>query len=54
MPAPVIEPRELETHRTALLRFAMAQLRDESHAEDCVQETLSAALQLRHTARTQP
>lgn len=45
MPAPAIELRELESHRRALLRFAMAQLRDESHAEDCVQETLSAAIQ---------
>jgi RNA polymerase sigma-70 factor, ECF subfamily len=45
MPAPAIELRELESHRTALLRFAMAQLRDEAHAEDCVQETLSAAIQ---------
>jgi RNA polymerase sigma-70 factor (ECF subfamily) len=45
MPAPAIELRELEAHRAALLRFAMAQLRDETHAEDCVQETLSAAIQ---------
>jgi RNA polymerase sigma-70 factor (ECF subfamily) len=45
MPAPAIELRELESHRSALLRFAMAQLRDETHAEDCVQETLSAAIQ---------
>lgn len=45
MPAPAIELRELESHRSALLRYAMAQLRDESHAEDCVQETLSAAIQ---------
>jgi RNA polymerase sigma-70 factor (ECF subfamily) len=45
MPAPAIELPELESHRTALLRYAMAQLRDESHAEDCVQETLSAAIQ---------
>jgi RNA polymerase sigma-70 factor, ECF subfamily len=45
MPAPAIELRELESHRTALLRFAMTQLRDEAHAEDCVQETLSAAIQ---------
>src|ERR687898_62165 len=45
MSAPAIELRELESHRRALLRFAMAQLRDESHAEDCVQETLSAAIQ---------
>ena len=42
---PAIELRELESHRSALLRYAMAQLRDESHAEDCVQETLSAAIQ---------
>jgi RNA polymerase sigma-70 factor (ECF subfamily) len=41
----VIELHELETHRGALLRYAMAQLRDEHHAEDCVQETLSAAIQ---------
>jgi RNA polymerase sigma-70 factor (ECF subfamily) len=45
MPAPAIDLRELESHRRALLRFAMAQLRDETHAEDCVQETLSAAIQ---------
>jgi len=45
MPPPVIELRELESHRTALVRFAMAQLRDETHAEDCVQEALSAAIQ---------
>jgi RNA polymerase sigma-70 factor, ECF subfamily len=41
----VIELAELESHRRALLRYAMAQLRDESHAEDCVQETLEAAIQ---------
>ena len=45
MAAPAIELRELESHRTALLRFAMAQLRDETHAEDCVQEALSADIQ---------
>ena len=45
MPAPAVEVRELESHRRALLRYAMAQLRDETHAEDCVQETLSAAIQ---------
>ena len=45
MPAPAVELRDLESHRRALLRFAMAQLRDETHAEDCVQETLSAAIQ---------
>jgi RNA polymerase sigma-70 factor, ECF subfamily len=42
---PVVEVCELESHRTALLRFAMAQLRDSAHAEDCVQEALSAAIQ---------
>ena len=45
MPAPAIELRDLESHRRALFKFAMAQLRDETHAEDCVQETLSAAIQ---------
>ena len=45
MPAPAVELRDLESHRTALFRFAMVQLRDETHAEDCVQETLSAAVQ---------
>ncbi|HEX2825089.1 MAG TPA: sigma-70 family RNA polymerase sigma factor [Burkholderiales bacterium] len=40
----VIELAELESHRRALLRYAMAQLRDESHAEDCVQETIEAAI----------
>lgn len=45
MSAPAFEMHDLEAHRTALLRFAMAQLRDETHAEDCVQETLSAAIQ---------
>ncbi len=38
-------PLELDTHRPQLLRFAMLQLRDESAAEDAVQETLVAALQ---------
>jgi RNA polymerase sigma-70 factor (ECF subfamily) len=45
MAGPAIELRELESHRSALFRFAMTQLRDETHAEDCVQETLSAAIQ---------
>jgi RNA polymerase sigma-70 factor (ECF subfamily) len=45
MPSPAVELRELESHRTALLRFAMTQLRDPTQAEDCVQETLSAAIQ---------
>ncbi len=40
-----VDPRELESHRQALFKFAMIQLRNETHAEDCVQETLIAALQ---------
>jgi RNA polymerase sigma-70 factor (ECF subfamily) len=36
---------ELETHRTALLRFALLQLHNKTHAEDVVQETMVAALQ---------
>lgn len=40
-----IDPRELESHRTALYKFAMLQLRNETYAEDCVQETMIAALQ---------
>ena len=36
---------ELESHRPALFKFALLQLRDESHAEDCVQEALAAAIQ---------
>lgn len=35
----------LEEHRGYLLRFALAQLRDSTRAEDAVQETLLAALQ---------
>lgn len=40
-----VDPGELESHRQALFKFAMLQLRNETHAEDCVQETLIAALQ---------
>jgi RNA polymerase sigma-70 factor (ECF subfamily) len=40
-----IDPGELETHRRAMLKFAMLQLRDETAAEDCVQEALAAAVQ---------
>jgi len=40
-----IDISELETHRRALFKFAMLQLRDETHAEDVVQETLVAAIQ---------
>ena len=45
MADPLIDLRDLESHRNALFRFAMVQLRDETLAEDCVQETLSAAIQ---------
>lgn len=41
----IVDIRELETHRQALFKFAMLQLRNETHAEDCVQETLVAAIQ---------
>jgi RNA polymerase sigma-70 factor (ECF subfamily) len=40
-----VELKELETHRRAMFKFAMLQLRDETIAEDCVQEALTAALQ---------
>jgi RNA polymerase sigma-70 factor (ECF subfamily) len=48
MPGPAattIEVRELESHRQALYKFALLQLRNETHAEDCVQETMMAAIQ---------
>ncbi|MEI6737498.1 MAG: sigma-70 family RNA polymerase sigma factor [Pseudomonadota bacterium] len=35
---------EIESHRSYLLRFAMAKLRDSNDAEEAVQETLLAAL----------
>jgi RNA polymerase sigma-70 factor (ECF subfamily) len=38
-------PLELEGHRPYLVRFALLQLRDQSAAEDAVQETLLAAIQ---------
>lgn len=40
-----VEISELDTHRHALFKFAMLQLRNETHAEDVVQETLVAAIQ---------
>src|SRR5689334_8654049 len=40
-----VELSELESHRSALYKFALLQLRNETHAEDCVQETLIAAIQ---------
>jgi RNA polymerase sigma-70 factor, ECF subfamily len=43
--SPLIGIHELETHRRALYKFAMVQLRNETHAEDCVQEALAAAIQ---------
>lgn len=43
--APAVDVRDLESHRQALYKFAMLQLRDESRAEDAVQETLMAAIQ---------
>ena len=42
--APRLEAGELAAHRPALLKFAMAQLRNREQAEDAVQETLVAAL----------
>jgi RNA polymerase sigma-70 factor, ECF subfamily len=44
-PAPALSPLEFEQHRPYLLRFALAQLRDRSTAEDAVQETYLAAIQ---------
>lgn len=41
---PGIDPVELDAHRTALMRFAVLQVRDGTVAEDLVQETLLAAL----------
>ncbi len=38
------DPQQLESHRTALTRYAMAQLRNRDQAEDAVQETMIAAL----------
>jgi RNA polymerase sigma-70 factor (TIGR02943 family) len=35
---------ELESHRSALLRYARLQLRSDAWAEDCVSETILAAL----------
>ena len=35
-----VDIHELESHRQQLFKFAMLQLRDESRAEDAVQETM--------------
>jgi len=42
---PGIDPSALEKFRPRLLKFAMLQLRDQTSAEDVVQETLLAAIQ---------
>jgi RNA polymerase sigma-70 factor (TIGR02943 family) len=44
-PASAIDPNALGEHRTALLRYARLQLRNEAWAEDAVSETLLAALE---------
>ena len=41
---PAIDPGEFEVHRSALVRFAMLQVRDRHVVEDLVQETMLAAL----------
>jgi RNA polymerase sigma-70 factor, ECF subfamily len=43
--SPQIDLLELETHRQILYRYALRQLRNEDYAQDCVQDTLLAALQ---------
>lgn len=47
MSAPTADPRfaEIESHRTYLVRYALAQLRDAQLAEEAVQEALLAALE---------
>ena len=44
---PTADPRylEIESHRTYLVRYALAQLRDAQQAEEAVQEALLAALE---------
>jgi len=44
-PAPSVDELELDKHRPHLVKFAMGQLRNATHAEDVVQETLVAAVQ---------
>jgi len=41
----LVDPEELQRHRSYLLRYAMLQLRDPHLAEDAVQETLVAAIE---------
>lgn len=47
MPTPTADPRfaEIESHRSYLVRYALAQLRDAQLAEEAVQEALLAALE---------
>jgi RNA polymerase sigma-70 factor, ECF subfamily len=44
-PASTVDALELDKHRPHLIKFAMLQLRNATHAEDVVQETIVAALQ---------
>jgi RNA polymerase sigma-70 factor (ECF subfamily) len=44
-PATSVESLELDKHRPHLVKFAMAQLRNATYAEDAVQETMVAAIQ---------
>jgi RNA polymerase sigma-70 factor, ECF subfamily len=44
-PANPVDGLELEKHRPHLVKFALAQLRNTTYAEDVVQETLVAAVQ---------
>jgi RNA polymerase sigma-70 factor, ECF subfamily len=44
-PATTVDALELDKHRPHLIKFAMVQLRNATHAEDVVQETLVAAVQ---------
>ena len=41
----ILDPHEVERFRSYLTRYAILQLRDQSAAEDAVQETLLAAIQ---------
>jgi RNA polymerase sigma-70 factor (ECF subfamily) len=43
--APPVDIHDLEKHRRAMFKFAMLQLRNETYAEDCVQDALAAAIQ---------
>ena len=45
VPEADLKALDLEAHRPHLLRFALLHLRDQSHAEDAVQDSLVAAIQ---------